>query len=76
MRITIDIPDGLYRQLTAKAAGEKRSVEELILRGVETGLRLPQAKKGPRVTFPLIRSKQPGSLEIDNAKIFEIIPFP
>jgi hypothetical protein len=63
-------------QLMAKAAREKRSIEKLILRSVETGLRLPRAKKGPRVTFPLIRSKQPGSLEIDNAKIFEIIPFP
>jgi hypothetical protein len=76
MRIMIDIPDAVYRQLTAKAAGEKRSVEELILRCVETGLRLPPAKKGPRVTFPLIYSKRPGSLEIDNVKIFEIIPFP
>lgn len=76
MRITTDIPVALYRQLSAKAALENRSVEELILRCVETGLRLPQAKKGRRVTFPLIRSRQPGSLKIDNAKIFEIIPFP
>jgi hypothetical protein len=76
MRITVDIPDALYRQLMAKAAREKCSVKELIVRGVETGLRLPQAKKGTRVTFPLIHSKKPGSLEIDNAKIFEIIPFP
>jgi hypothetical protein len=76
MRISIDIPDALYRQLTAKAARARLSVEELILRGVEMELRLPQAKKGTRVTFPLIRSKQPGSLEIDNAKIFEIIQFP
>jgi hypothetical protein len=76
MRITIDIPDALYRELMARAAKEKRSVEKLILRSIGTSLRLPRAKKGPRVTFPLIRSKQPGSLEIDNAKIFEIIPFP
>jgi hypothetical protein len=76
MRITINIPDAVYRQLTAEASREKRSVEELILRGVEAGLRLPPAKKGTRVIFPLIRSKQPGSLDIDNAKIFEAIPFP
>jgi hypothetical protein len=76
MRITIDIPDALYRQLTAKAAREKRSVEELIFRSVERGLRLPRAKNGPRVTFPIIRSKRPGSLHLDNAKIYEIIPFP
>jgi hypothetical protein len=76
MRIAIDIPDGLYRQLMAKAAREKRFVEELIIRSVGRKLRLRRTKKGTRVTLPLIRSKQPGSLEIDNAKIFEIIPFP
>lgn len=76
MLITVDIPDVLYRQLVAKAAREKRSVKDLILRSIETGLRLPQAKKGPRVRFPLIRSKRPGSLEIDNEKIYQIISFP
>jgi len=45
MRITIDIPDVLYRQLIAKSAREKRSVEGLILRGVEAGLRLLPVKK-------------------------------
>ena len=76
MWITIGIPDALYRELMAKAAREKRSVEELILRGVETGLRLPRAKKGRRVTLPLIRSKRPASLRLDNTKIFESISFP
>jgi hypothetical protein len=76
MRITLDIPDALYRELMAKAAREKRSVEELILRGVETGSSLPRAKSGRRVTLPIIRSKRPGSLRLDNAKIYEIIPFP
>jgi hypothetical protein len=76
MRITIDIPDALYRQLMAWAAREKRSIKELILQCVERGLRLPRTKKGSRVTLPLIRSKRPGSLRLDNAKIFETIPFP
>jgi hypothetical protein len=76
MRITIDIPDVLYRQLIAKSAREKRSVEELILRGVEAGLRLLPAKKRTPVTFPIVRSKCPGTLQIDNDRIFEIIPFP
>jgi hypothetical protein len=76
MRITIDIPDALYRELMATAAREKRSVEELILRSVETMLLLRETKKGRRVTFPIVRSKRPGSLRIDNDKIFQIIPFP
>jgi hypothetical protein len=29
-----------------------------------------------RVSLPLVRSKQPGTVALDNAKIFEIIPFP
>jgi hypothetical protein len=76
MRITIDIPDALYRQLMAKAPRAKRSVKGLILQSVETGLRLRRTKKELRVTLPLIHSKPPGSLRIDNAKIFEIISFP
>ena len=46
MRITIDIPDALYRQLMARAAREKRSIKELILQCVERGLRLPPNEKG------------------------------
>ena len=76
MRITIDIPDMLYRQLIAKAVSEKCPVKELILQSLETELRLRPTKKGRRVTLPLVRSKRPGSLRIDNAKIFETIPFP
>jgi hypothetical protein len=76
MRITLDIPDALYRELMAKAAKEKRSVEEVILECVETGLRSLPTKKKRRVTLPVIRSKRPGSLKLDDAKIFEIIPFP
>jgi len=34
MRTSVDIPDALYRELKSKAAREKRSVKELILRGV------------------------------------------
>ena len=29
-----------------------------------------------RVSLPIVPSKRPGTLELDNAKIFEIIPFP
>jgi hypothetical protein len=72
----VDIPDALYRQLTVKAAREKRSIEELILQSVETGLHLRQTKTGRRVTLPIIRSKHPGCVRIDDAKIYEIIPFP
>jgi hypothetical protein len=76
MRTTVDIPDVVYRELKAKALGENRSVKELILRGVETVLRSKSVKKNKRISLPLVRSKRPGSLEVDNDKIYDLISFP
>lgn len=76
MRTTIDIPDALYRELKSRAGREKRSVKELILRGVEIELGGRRKKRSRRVTLPIVRSRKPGTLEMDNAKIFELIPFP
>jgi hypothetical protein len=76
MRTTVDIPDVLYRELKSKAAREKRSVKELILRGVEVELRGGPERKAKRVSLPLIKSKRPGTLDITNAQIYELIPFP
>jgi hypothetical protein len=75
VRTTIDIPDPLYRQLKGKAASEGRSVKELVLRGVEQELR-NRGRRTRRISLPIVPSKRPGTLELDNAKIFEIIPFP
>jgi hypothetical protein len=76
VRTTVDIPDALYRELKSKAAREKRSVKELILRGVEVELRARHKKRSRRVVFPLVSSKVAGKLDIDNARIYELIPFP
>lgn len=77
MRTTVDIPDALYRELKSTAAREKKSVKELILRGVEGELRIRRRpRKSRKVALPLVRSKIPGKLQIDNAKIFEFVPFP
>jgi len=76
VRTTVDIPDALYRELKSKAAREKRSVKQLILRGVEVELQGQAKGRRRRVSFPLVPSKRPGTLVIDNAKIFEVIPFP
>jgi hypothetical protein len=76
MRTTVDIPDTLYRRLKSKAANEGRTVKELILRGVETELKPARPREVNLVSSPLIPSKQPGTLVLDNAKIFDIIGFP
>lgn len=75
MRTTVDIPDALYRELKKKAAHEGQTVKELVLRGVELQLRATK-KKTARRQPPVIESDSPGSLDLDNAKIYEIIPFP
>ena len=76
MRTTVDIPDPLYRDLKSKAASEGRSVKDLILRGVEVELRVSSKSRQRPVTIPIVPSKRPGKLQLDNAAIFEIIPFP
>lgn len=76
MRTTVDIPDALYRQLKERAASEGRSVKGLILQGVKRELAGDKLKRPARVRLPIVRSKKPGSLQLDNARIYEIIPFP
>jgi hypothetical protein len=76
MRTTIDIPDPVYRRLKSRAASEGNSAKELILRGVEQVLKERPRRRGRRIKLPIIRSKEPGTLELDNERIFEIISFP
>lgn len=76
MRTTVGIPDQLYRRLKGRAAREGRSAKELILRGVEQILTHDRRSPGRRVTLPLIRSKRPGTVTLDNARIYEVISFP
>ncbi len=76
MRTTVDIPDPVYRRLKSRAASEGSSAKELILRGVESVLKERRRKSRRRIKLPLVRSKRPGTLQLDNAKIFEIISFP
>ena len=80
MRTTVDIPDALYRELKGKAAKEGRSVKELILRSVEGDLRSAATSnlrtKKKRVRLPILKSKEPGTLNLDNERIFDLIGFP
>jgi len=76
VRTTVDIPDPVYRRLKSRAAREGSSAKELILRGVEQVLRGRKRRSRRRVKLPIVRSKRPGSLRLDNAKIYETISFP
>jgi hypothetical protein len=76
VRTTIDIPDAMYRRLKARAAEEARSAKALILQGVEQVLKVTPSAPGRPVTLPIVSSKRPGSLRIDNARIYDVISFP
>jgi plasmid stability protein len=76
MRTTVDIPDAIYRRLKSRAASEGRSTKALILRGVKEVLKTTRRKAGRQVSLPIVRSRRPGSVELDNARIYEIISFP
>jgi hypothetical protein len=76
MRTTIDIPDAMYRRLKTRAASEGRSAKALILQGVEQVLTAKAAASGRRVTLPIVRSRRPGTMRIDNARIYDVISFP
>ena len=76
VRMTIDIPDLIYQRLNRRAAREGTSVSDLILLGGISLLGGNSRKSRKRLKLPIIRSKQPGTLALDNHKIFEIVPFP
>ena len=72
MRTTIELPDPVFRRLKASAAIQGLSLKQIILRAVERELGSARIKKG-KIRFPLIRSKQPGTLSLTNAEIDEIL---
>ncbi|MCU1321960.1 MAG: hypothetical protein JWM43_1609 [Acidobacteriaceae bacterium] len=76
MRTTVDIPDPKYRLLKSRAAAQGKTVKELVMRGVDVILAEETAAPRRRPRFPLIHSKQPGKLNIDNERIYDIIGFP
>jgi plasmid stability protein len=72
----VDIPDEMYRQLRLRAAREGRTAKSLILQGVESILTASESLERRPVTLPLVRSRQPGTLRLDNARIYDVISFP
>ena len=72
MRTTVDIPDGIYRQLKSRAAREGSSTRALILRGVKEILKPERRKAGVPVSLPIVQSKRPGTVVLDNATIYDI----
>jgi len=74
MRTTLDIPDETYRQLKIKAANEGVTVRQIVLRGIQNELEPSRATgKSKRFQVPVIRSSKPGTLNLTNEQIEEIL---
>ncbi len=65
MRVTIDFPDPLMRRVRKRPKQEGISVSEFVARAVERQTR--------RVRFPLLKSKEPGVLDLRNADIEKLL---
>jgi hypothetical protein len=78
MRTSLEIPDDIYRQMKVRAATEGTTMREIILAGVEMRLQIGgvSARKEERQRFPVVRSRNPGSLKLGEEGVYEYIPFP
>ncbi len=73
MRTTIDLPDPLFRELKAAAASRGTSLKNVIRKAVEAEVHAEERKAGRRVKFPLLSSNNPGSLNLTNAEIEDLL---
>jgi hypothetical protein len=73
MRTTIDLPDPLFRELKAVAARRGISLKNVIRTAVEVEIRKADIKAGRRVKFPLLPSSEPGTLNLNNAEIEDLL---
>ena len=74
MRTTVDLPDDLFRAAKAEAAARGETLKDFLTRAVtqELGTAVPSRQRGRRMRLPLIKSKQPGTLNLTNEDIEEI----
>jgi hypothetical protein len=76
MRIAIDLPDSLCRELRAKAAAEGLPLNALLSRLVELGLSASQPvnHNAARSVLPSISTGRPlGVAELSNAGLFDLL---
>lgn len=73
MRTTIDLPDPLFRELKAVAARRGTSLKAVVRAAVEEEIRSTKSKAGRKLKFPLLSSCEPGSLNLSNAEIDDLL---
>ncbi|UWZ86569.1 hypothetical protein [Occallatibacter riparius] len=75
MRTTIDIPDETYRELKVKAAREGKTFREIALRAIKRELEIVGGEPAEKFEIPVIRSRNPGTLDLTNEQIDELTAF-
>ncbi len=74
MRTSIDLPDGLFRQLKILAANRRVTLKTLVQRAIENEVVRARAQTPRRrLHFPLLDSKEPGTLDLTNAEIEDLL---
>ncbi len=75
MKTRIDIPDKMRSRLKKKSDQAGITVDDPIACSINATL-TDGAKSQTKRRPPVIESEKPGSMRLDNAKIFELIDFP
>ena len=73
MRTTIDLPDPLFRELKAVAARRGMSLKDVIRSAVEEEIRKAERTARRRIKFPILTSREPGTLNLTNAEIDDLL---
>ena len=73
MHTTVDLPDPLFRELKAFAAKNGSSLKVVIREAVVAEIRRAKSGTGKRINFPVLPSREPGSLNLTNAEIEDLL---
>ncbi|MGH9606540.1 MAG: hypothetical protein ACRD3N_12680 [Terracidiphilus sp.] len=75
MRTTIDLPESVYRKGEQAARTQGVTIEEFIVRSFERELEAaPEQRPAARnVSFPVIRSKHPGTLDLSDFNFDDLL---
>ena len=74
MRTTLDLPDGTFRQLKSLAARRGMTLKQVLHSAVEREIvasTTPASRR--RVKVPILKSKEPGTLNLTNAEIEDLL---
>jgi hypothetical protein len=67
------LPDALFRELKTVAAKRGTSLKDVVRAAVEVEIWRSVNKAPTRVKFPILHSREPGTLNLTNAEIDDLL---